>query len=115
MKIQLSFLLVFTFLMMLTGCVETPESLVRDGNNEMMMKNYDEAINLYKKAIEKDDTNIEAHFQIARALYFKGQRIKACEQFAKVKKLDEGGEYARKSQVMLEKIWAELRKEGKLK
>ena len=115
MKKQFSLIIVIFMLSLIVGCVDTPEGCVRDGNVKMMTKEYDEAIKFYNKAIKLDESNIEAHFQIGRALYLKGQKIKACDYFAKVKKLDENGEYARRSQVMLEKIWAELRKEGRLK
>lgn len=107
-------IVVFT-LSLIVGCVDTPDSCVRDGNTKMMTGDYNEAINYYNKAIKLDESNIEAHFQIGRALYLQGEKIKACDYFAKVRKLDENGEYAKRSQVMLEKIWAELRKEGKLK
>ncbi len=115
MKKLISIAFVVLLLFVIAGCVETPESCVRDGNTKMMTHDYDEAIDFYNKAIKLDESNIEAHYQIGRALYFKGEKIKACDYFAKVKKLDENGEYARRSQEMLEKIWAELRKEGKLK
>lgn len=115
MKKLFVLIVVIFMLSMVAGCGDTPESCVRDGNTKMMTRDYDEAIDFYKKAIKLDETNIEAHYQIGRALYFKGQKVEACDYFAKVKKLDENGEYARRSQEMLEKIWAELKREGKLK
>lgn len=53
------------------GVNATSEKLANDGKNLLMANRYDEAINKFQASLKADNSNLQAHFDMARAYTYK--------------------------------------------
>ncbi|NIT61968.1 MAG: tetratricopeptide repeat protein, partial [Aliifodinibius sp.] len=82
----------------------------RKANEAYDEGNYDEAISLYKKAIDADPENAKLHFNLASALAKSGQSEKAIRTFEQYKSMTTSAEEKAKANYNIGKVLSDNQK-----
>ena len=83
MKKSLSLIIAILFFMVGVGWCETAEEWFKKGNTALDVKNYDEAISMYKKAIVINPDFAEAHYNLGWIYVEKGMLDEAISEYKK--------------------------------
>ena len=80
-------IIVFVIVIGVTGCTgKTSTDLCAEGANELRQGNASGAIDFFKNALEKDQSNVDARYQLAKAYLSAGKYDQAEKEFQKLQR-----------------------------